>query len=659
MTLFSFSTCNAYADVFLKIDSIPGDVTAQGFQNDIQLDSFHFGSTRTISSPTGTGDRTAGAPSVSDLDVTKLMEKSSVPLVNKLLTGNTIPKMEIFLTKNQNGKLFTFAHYTLENVLISAYSVSSGGDRPSESISFNYGKLQTEFFPQNADGSTGQPIAFCWDNIGNKICTVSKLDTTTTLTSGPNPSTFGQSVTFTATISPSVPDGETVTFLDGTAILGTGTTKGSVATFSTSSLLVGLDFKTATYSGDSNFNPSTSPQLQQTVNKADTATIVISSLNPSLFTQSVTFTGSVSPVSPGAGAPSGTIVFFDGVTQLGSPVTLTGGSATFTTSSLLGGTHSITAKYEGDPDFNTSTSSEYFLQVKPNPTVTLSPPSGTGQIIFNSKSGGFISLNSILPPNLTTSPPAGGSYPLGFFSWSISGFLPPTSGTVTITSPATLDSNAKYFKLIGGNWVSISPITISGNKMTITIIDNGPLDSNPTSGVISDPGTIATPTNGRVTGEGNIGKGTDFSFEVTSDIGTKHSTKGNLEYHDKSAKITLDGNKVSFLSVDPTITQATFVGNGTLDNHNNDNNKNDDKSKNDVNHHGYTFIASIIDPDKTGDHDVFSITITDSSGKVLYHNSGNVKGHIEIHKFVDKDDKSDSGSHHNDNNNDKNNNNKK
>ncbi|HWY35945.1 MAG TPA: type VI secretion system tube protein Hcp, partial [Nitrosopumilaceae archaeon] len=78
VTLFSFSTYNAYADVFLKIDSIPGDVTAQGFQNDIQIDSFHFGSTRTISSPTGTGDRTAGAPSVSDLDITKLMEKSSV-----------------------------------------------------------------------------------------------------------------------------------------------------------------------------------------------------------------------------------------------------------------------------------------------------------------------------------------------------------------------------------------------------------------------------------------------------------------------------------------------------------------------------------------------------------------------------------------------------
>ena len=639
--------------MFLKIDSIPGSSTVSGHENQIEISSFQFGvSNHVISSGGGAG---AGKPNFSDLQITKIMDKSSPPFFSHALNGAVLPKAEIFLTKDNKGSQFTFAHYTLQNVRTSSYSVSSGGDIPSENLGLNYEKLVTENTPLNPDGSTGQTVVFCWDNIANKICTVSKVNTTTTLTSSANPSVFGQSVQFNATVSPAVPDGEKVTFYDGAIILGTGTTAGSVATFSTSSLTVGLDFKTATYSGDSNFNNSTSPQLTQTVNKANTTTVLASRTNPTLFGQSVQFNATVSPVAPGAGTPNGTVTFLDGVTQLGSPVKLTGSSATFSTSALQGGAHSITATYQGDPDFNPSTSAKYLLQVNPNPTVTLPPPSGTGQITFNANSGGFTALNSIQQSNLPIPPPAGVSYSLGFFSWSITGFLPAKSVTVTITSPITLDSHAKYFKLAGGNWVSLSSVTVHGNKMNITITDNGPLDGNPTAGVISDPGAIANSTNGRVSGEGNIGKNTDFSFEIRSDIHTKHAIKGNLDYHDKSANIKLHGDNMSFLSMNTNMTQATFVGTANLDNNTDNksdtgNNHNDDKSKSDDNHGNYTFIASITDPDKTGDHDVFSSTITNSSGKVLYHNSGNVKGHIEIHKFADKDDKSDSGVHHNNDN---------
>ena len=90
------------------------------------------------------------------------------------------------------------------------------------------------------------------------------------------------------------------------------------------------------------------------------------------------------------------------------------------------------------------------------------------------------------------------------------------------------------------------------------------------------------------------------------------------------------------------MTQATISGTGDLG----------------KNHNDHTFIATITDPDKTGDHDVFSITITDSSGKIVYQNTGTVKGHIEIHKFADHDDKSDSGVNHNNDNNKNNNKNK-
>ena len=93
--------------------------------------------------------------------------------------------------------------------------------------------------------------------------------TTTVLTSSPNPSTFGQSVTFTATVAP-VPSGGTVAFKDGgTTISGCGTQaiNGSgQATCATSTLTVGSHPITAVYSGNASYAASISAGLTQTVN---------------------------------------------------------------------------------------------------------------------------------------------------------------------------------------------------------------------------------------------------------------------------------------------------------------------------------------------------------------------------------------------------------
>ena len=74
--------------------------------------------------------------------------------------------------------------------------------------------------------------------------------TTTTLTSSLNPSTYGQAVTFTAVVTPAPPDGETVTFMQGTNVMGTGTLSGGSATFTTSTLAAGTDTIKAVYAGD-------------------------------------------------------------------------------------------------------------------------------------------------------------------------------------------------------------------------------------------------------------------------------------------------------------------------------------------------------------------------------------------------------------------------
>src|SRR5208283_4166499 len=99
--------------------------------------------------------------------------------------------------------------------------------------------------------------------------TVNKANTTVTLASSTNPSTYGSSVTFTATVTPTTATG-TVTFMEGSATLGTGTISAGKATFSISTLAVGSNSITASYGGDTNDNSSASTTLTQTVNKTNT-----------------------------------------------------------------------------------------------------------------------------------------------------------------------------------------------------------------------------------------------------------------------------------------------------------------------------------------------------------------------------------------------------
>jgi len=97
------------------------------------------------------------------------------------------------------------------------------------------------------------------------VNTTTKLNTTTTLTSSPNPSNKGQTVTFTGAVSPSTGPTGTVTFKDRTTTLGTRALSSGIATLSTSSLSTGSHSITATYNGDTNYNGSTSGAVTQTV----------------------------------------------------------------------------------------------------------------------------------------------------------------------------------------------------------------------------------------------------------------------------------------------------------------------------------------------------------------------------------------------------------
>ena len=162
-------------------------------------------------------------------------------------------------------------------------------------------------------------------------------------------------MTFTATVTSTrgaIPDGELVTFYDGTTAIGTGATASGVAMFVTSSLTAKTHAIKATYAGDETFEPS-SGLVRQVVDKDPTATALSSSLNPSNYRQAVTFTATVASAGP---TPTGKVWFKNGTTGMGM-VTLSGGVATLTTTKLAVGTNPITAEYLGNAASAESTSS--------------------------------------------------------------------------------------------------------------------------------------------------------------------------------------------------------------------------------------------------------------------------------------------------------------
>ncbi len=197
--------------------------------------------------------------------------------------------------------------------------------------------------------------------------TVNQDGTATTVKSSHDPSTYGQLLTFTAIVKAAAPGNGTptgtVTFMDGSTSLDTATLSSGKATFATNLLGSGSHIITVVYNGDGNFVTSTSAPLNQTVTQASTTTKVASSLNPSVYGEDVTFTATVKANAPGGGTPTGTVSFMDGSAVLETGP-LSGGVATFSTSTLSVGVHSITAVYSGDANFTASTSAVLNQKVK-------------------------------------------------------------------------------------------------------------------------------------------------------------------------------------------------------------------------------------------------------------------------------------------------------
>jgi hypothetical protein len=256
--------------------------------------------------------------------------------------------------------------------------------------------------------------------------------TTTVLGASPNPASAGQAVTFTATISPTptgTPAG-TVSFYDGATLLGTvAVNSAGVATLTTSSLPLGANAITATYSGNATFAGSTSSTVTETVagsGLTSTTTQLTASPNPAIAGQQATFTATVSPAP--TGTPAGTVSFYNGATLLGTGTVNSAGVTTFATSTLAAGNATIIAVYSGNASFATSTSAPLNLTVANASVYTVTAP----QTPFTVTAGDSIDVNVAVQP-------VGGGYN-SLVTMSASGL--PAGATAAFTPPAVTPGTA-------------------------------------------------------------------------------------------------------------------------------------------------------------------------------------------------------------------------
>ncbi|MGO9027429.1 MAG: beta strand repeat-containing protein [Acidimicrobiales bacterium] len=239
------------------------------------------------------------------------------------------------------------------------------------------------------------------NSTGTDTYTVTGVATTTALTALPtSPRPFGTSVTLTATLSPSAATGA-VQFTDNGTDLGSPVAVSSgVATYVTSALPVGTDDLAADFVATGNFANSTDTDTYTVTAIATTTTLTVSPASPQVSGTALTLTATVSP------AATGTVQFENGGSDLGSPVTVTAGVATYPTSTLPVGTDALSAVFTptsgigyagstGTASFSVTTATATTLSVSPTSpreygtaltlTATVSP-SAAGTVQFKSGS---------------------------------------------------------------------------------------------------------------------------------------------------------------------------------------------------------------------------------------------------------------------------------
>ncbi len=369
------------------------------------------------------------------------------------------------------------------------------------------------------------------------------IETTTSLETASTSTIYGEAVTLTATVvfeGAEVLTG-TVDFMDGAELLDTiELDENGMAEFAINSLDVGIHSITAIYSGDDNFETSTSSAVEINVDQATTAlTLEPSTLTP-VYGEQVTFVVTINSDSP-TKTPSGSVRLMEGATELAIDNVGEGGVVEFVVTLPLG-VHSITATYNGNDNFAGGESLETSLTVDPADT--------TSSLSLSTESA-VVGQEIVLTATVAIAAPGSGT-PTGTVSFMDSdttlGTDDLTDGTATL-SISSLEVGTYTLTVVYSGDSNFNGSTSEEEQLMVIEIDE---DDTPPMITITGPSLTNNPQPTATISVSDSGSGAPNGTEVHLDVDLNED--GNF-----------DGEEIDYATVSLNNGTATFQPSSPLE----------------------------------------------------------------------------------------------
>lgn len=160
--LWTALSAQAAFDAFLKIEGVPGEAIATGHKDEIDIESFSMGIARPAA--TGGGGTTTGRAQFTDISFTHQLDKASPLLMLRCAQGTLIPTA-VLTCRTVGARQDIFYVIRLTDVMVTSVSIggAAGSDRPTETFSLNYARIEWEYIPQLATGGMGDPVRATWN----------------------------------------------------------------------------------------------------------------------------------------------------------------------------------------------------------------------------------------------------------------------------------------------------------------------------------------------------------------------------------------------------------------------------------------------------------------------------------------------------------------
>ena len=159
----------AAVDYFLKIDGVQGESSQDGHVGEIEVLSFSWGESNKAAGPAHGGGGGAGKVSMQDFQFVMGLNRASVGLMKACATGQHIKTATLSARKAGKGQQ-EYLTFKFRDVLVSSFQTAGTEETPvpTDSVSFNFAKIEVEYKPQKSDGSLGSAIEFRYDLKANK-----------------------------------------------------------------------------------------------------------------------------------------------------------------------------------------------------------------------------------------------------------------------------------------------------------------------------------------------------------------------------------------------------------------------------------------------------------------------------------------------------------